>query len=93
MTTPILIEEPVGVVTREGCYVCGRCHRVASPSQHEIDLAESMPEARVQLKCPSCHHRCVEWHVPSPIRTRPALPPVSVERGAELFAVLKEAVA
>lgn len=90
--TPELIQEPAGVASREGCYVCGRCRRVAHPSQREIDLAESMPNSRVLLKCPGCHHRAVEWHVPSPIRTKAAPQPVSVARGAELFAVLHQAI-
>lgn len=74
-----------GTASRDGLYVCGRCHTVAHPSQREIDLAESMPSSRVQLKCPACHHWTVEWHQPSPARSRQAQP-VSRERGRELFA-------
>ena len=81
---PIVLES--GVTSREGCYVCGRCHKVARPSQHEIDVAESMPATRTMLKCAHCHHRTVEWHAPSARLTgRREVIPVSLERGRELF--------
>lgn len=89
------LEIPGGVPSREGCYVCGRCHRVASPSQREIDQAEAMPAAHVLLKCAHCHHRAVEWHPPSRVRAaardqqgRRAPVPLSQERGRQFFSEL-----
>lgn len=80
-----------GTASRDGLYVCGRCHAVVHPSQREIDLAESMPSSRVQLKCPACHHWTVEWHQPTPERPRqPA--PVSQERGRALFLQVRQAL-
>lgn len=72
LATPELgLAIPAGVPTRDGVYVCKRCHKVASPSQHEIDLAENAPwSSRVMLKCPHCRHRTVEWHAPTHPTTR-----------------------
>lgn len=96
MSRPATIEMDIeiegGVASRDGVYVCGRCHLVAHPSQREIDLAESMPASKVELKCAHCHHRTVTWHPPSQRKPRPVpvvQQPVSVVRGLELFADLK----
>jgi DNA-directed RNA polymerase subunit RPC12/RpoP len=80
-----------GTTSRDGLYVCGRCGQVASPSQREIDLAESRPAARVMLKCAHCHRQAVEWHPPAAARSRPQ--PVSPERGAVLFGELRQKLA
>lgn len=71
----------------EGFFLCGHCDHVVEPSAQQIALAENAPiGALLKLKCPRCHKHEVAWRAPSPVRVRTVKPPVSAERGRELWA-------
>lgn len=93
-TTLPLLEEAPGVPTRAGFFYCSRCKAVVTLSQQQVDAAENAPAGSLmKLKCPGCHHWDVQWKFPQVPKVKPAPQPVSLERGQELFAALKEAVA
>jgi hypothetical protein len=91
--------QAAGVASRAGFFWCGHCNHVVTLSQREVDAAESAPTGSlVKMKCPRCHHHEARWRFPSPPRpvkrvarggqlVKP-LPPVTLERGRELFAAI-----
>lgn len=76
-----------------GFFLCDHCHRVVELSAREVEAAENGPDGRlVDLPCPRCRHRAVNWHWPTPPRVKPASVPVDRERAKELFKQIKERI-
>lgn len=59
----------------------------------EIEAAENSEDGQlVDLKCPVCRHRAVDWHPPTPRRVKSPPPAVEPERAADWFKKIRETV-
>jgi phage FluMu protein Com len=77
-----------------GFFHCGHCNHVVEPSEQQIAAAENAPAGSLlKLKCPRCHKHEVGWRPPIvKAWKKPEPVPMSLERGLELFAELKQAL-
>jgi hypothetical protein len=84
--------EALGVPKNDGFFLCGHCKHVVKMPVRVVDAAESAAAkgGRLLITCPRCKHDEAQLRYPSRPRPKPAPQPVSLERGAELWAELHQ---